>query len=96
MRLKDGKIANDLHVKPTNQYLHFSSVHPNHSKRSVVFSQILLMSRLCSNESYSGQNKKTMKLWFIKREYPEKLIDPEIRTVKFNIGETNRNNKSKK
>ena len=36
--LKDGKITTDLHVKPTDrhQYLHFSSVHPNHTKRSLA------------------------------------------------------------
>ena len=51
--LKDGKTVTDLHVKPTDrhQYLHLSSAHPNHTKRFVVFSQTLLISRLCSNES---------------------------------------------
>ena len=32
---------------------------------------------------------------FIKREYPEKLIDSGIREVRFNIKETNRKNKVK-
>ena len=32
---------------------------------------------------------------FVRREYPEKVIDSEIRKVKFNIRETNRKNKSK-
>ena len=36
-----------------------------------------------------------MSSWFVKREYPEKLIDSEIRKVKFNIRGTNRKNKSK-
>ena len=96
MGLKDGKIT-DLHVKPTDrhQYLHFSSAHPNHTKRSVVFSQTLRISRLCSNESDFEWNKEKMRSWFVKREYPEKLIDSEIRKVKFNIRETNRKNKSK-
>ena len=35
-----------------------------------------------------------MRSWFVKREYPEKLLDSEIRKVKFNITETNRKNKS--
>ena len=97
MELKDGKIATDLHVKPTDrhQYLHFSSAHPNHTKRSIVFSQTLRISRLCSNESDFERNKEKMRSWFVKREYPEKLIDSEIRKVKFNIRETNRKNKSK-
>ena len=35
-----------------------------------------------------------MRSWFVKREYPEKMIDSEIRKVKFNIKETNSKNKS--
>ena len=94
--LKDGKITTDLHVKPTDRhkYLHFSSAHPNHTKRSLVFSQTLHMSKLCSNESDFERNKEKMRSWFVKREYPEKLIDSEIRKVKFNIKETNSKNKS--
>ena len=55
--LKDGKIPTDLHVKPAdrNQY---SSAHRNHAKRSVVFSQTLRISRLCSNESDFERNKE--------------------------------------
>ena len=84
MGLKDGKITTDLHVKPTDrhQYLHFSSAHPNHTKRSIVFSQTLRISRLCSSESDYERNKEKMRSWFVKSEYPEKLIDSEIRKVK--------------
>ena len=53
------------------------------------------ISRLCSNESDFEWNKEKMKSWFVKREYPEKLIDSEIRKVKFNNRETSRTNKSK-
>ena len=61
--LKDGKITTDLHVKPTDrhQYLHFSAAHPNHTKPSLVFSQTLRMSRLCSNESDFERNKEKMR-----------------------------------
>ena len=36
-----------------------------------------------------------MRSQFVKREYPEKLIDSEIRKAKFNTKETNRKNESK-
>ena len=73
--LKDRKITTDLHVEPTDrqQYLHCSSVHPNHTNRSVVFSQTLRTSRLCSNKSDFERNKEKMRLWLVKREYLEKL-----------------------
>ena len=59
MGIKDEKIAADLHVKPTDrqQYLHFSSAHPNQTKLSVFFSQTLRISRLCSSESDFERNK---------------------------------------
>ena len=87
----------DLHLIPTDrhQFLHFSPAHPNYTKRSVVFSQSLRISRLRSKESDFERNKNNMRSWFVKREYPEKLIDSEITKVKFNIREINRKNESK-
>lgn len=93
--LKDGKITVDLHVKPTDyhQYLHFPSAHLNHTKQVIVFIQTFRRSRLCSNESeFEWNNEKTR---FVKREYPGKLIDSEIRKLKFTIKETNWKSKSK-
>ena len=93
--LKDGKITVALHVKPTDyhQYLHFPSAHLNHTKQVIVFIQTFCISRLCSNESeFEWNNEKTR---FVKREYPGKLIDSEIRKLKFTIKETNRKSKSK-
>ena len=60
VELKDGKIATDLHVKPTDrhQYFHFLSAYPNHTKRSVVFSKTLCISRLCSNRVTLSKTKR--------------------------------------
>ena len=87
----------DLHLIPTDrhQFLHFSPAHPNYTKRSVVFSQSLRITRLRSKESDFERNKDNIRSWFVKREYPEKLIDSEITKVKFNIREINRKNESK-
>ena len=40
VKLLEGKIKTDLYLKETDrhQYLHYSSSHPNHTKRSIVFS----------------------------------------------------------
>ena len=40
-KLNEGKISTDLYIKSTDrhQYLHFTSSHPNHTKRSIVCSQ---------------------------------------------------------
>ena len=50
VKLKQGKIETDLHVKSTNRhrYLHYTSSHTEHTKLSIVFSQSLRVSRICS------------------------------------------------
>ena len=52
VKLLERKIKTDLYIKETDrhQYLHYSSSHPNHTKRSIVFSQALRMKRICSEE----------------------------------------------
>ena len=83
--VKNSKIITDLFVKSTDrhQYLHYLSAHPNHTKRSVVFSQTLRIGRLCSYEENFIKHKANMKSWFLKREYPERLISAEMDKVKF-------------
>ena len=74
-----------VHVKPTDrhQYLHYSSSHPEHTKRSIVFSQTLRVSRICSREKDFRDHCLQMRSWFLKRKYPEKLIDNEMKKVRF-------------
>ena len=48
--IKNGNITTDLYVRDTDrhQYLRYTSAHPYHTKTSVVFSQALRLSRLCT------------------------------------------------
>ena len=47
--LRNGKVFTDVYVKPDcHQYLHYLCAHPYHTKKSVIFSQTLQISRLCS------------------------------------------------
>ena len=95
---KNSKIITDLYVKSTDrhQYLHNFSAHPNHTKRSAVFSQNLRISRLCSYEENFIKHKANMKSWFLKREYSEKLISAEMDKVKFSNIERKSNSKTQK
>ena len=45
----ESKLITSLFVKPTDrhQYLHYSSGHPEHTKRSIIYSQTLRLKRLC-------------------------------------------------
>ena len=86
VKLMDGKLETDLYRKPTDrhQYLHYLSFHPEHTKHSVVyFTQTLHVNRLCSLEKDFNYHKLNMKEWFIKRGYPESVIDKEMNKICF-------------
>ena len=72
------------------------SAYPNHTKRYVVFSQTLRISWLCSCEENFIKNKANMKSWFLKREYPQKLISAEMDKVNFSNIERKSNSKTQK
>ena len=48
--LSGNKLTTDLHTKSTDKhrYLHYTSAHPAHTKRSIIYSRALRMSRICS------------------------------------------------
>ena len=52
VKFLNGRIITDLHIKATDrdQYLHYTSSHPYHTKRPIVYSQALRVSRICSFE----------------------------------------------
>ena len=74
--LRNGKVSIDVYVKHTNhhQYLHFLSVHPYCTKKSVVLGQAPQISSLCTSEK-GFENR------FWKTEHPEDLISSEMKKV---------------
>ena len=77
VKLKDGKLETNVYVKPIDrhQYLHYLSSHAEHTKHSIVYSQTLCINRLCSLEKDFHYHKLSMKEQFIKRGYPESVVD---------------------
>ena len=80
----------------SNQYLHYTSAHPYHTKMSVVFSRALRFSHLCALEKDFERHMAGMKQWFAKRDYPQDLINSEINKVKFLYVENKYNNNKEK
>ena len=83
--LSNGYLSTDLHIKSTDrhQFLQYTSSHPDHTKRSIIYSQDLRISRICANKSDLLKHLESMKSWFEVRGYPNKLIEQEIEKVKF-------------
>ena len=92
--LSNSKIVTDLYIKTTDrhQYLHYESSHPNHTKRSIIYSQCLRISRICSYKKDFDRHMKELRLWFIRRGYPGQLIDSEMKKVKFSGANCNKDN----
>ena len=51
--LSKDKLSTKLHINLTDchQYLHYSTGHPEHTKRSIVYSHLLRVSQVCSREN---------------------------------------------
>ena len=83
--LKNGVISTDLHTKTTDchQYLHFSSSHPDHIKISIIYSQTLRLSKICSYERDFDTHALNMKSWFLDRGYSKQMIDSQMEKVRF-------------
>ena len=71
--LPGRQLTTDLHIKSTHkhQYLHYTSTHPDHTKRSIVFSQALRVSRIYSNKTDFQRHLGDMKSCFQARGYPK-------------------------
>ena len=81
MSLSGGQLITDLHIKSTDkhQYLHYTSAHPDHTKRSIVFSQAVRVSRIRYNKTDFERHLDDMKAWFQAKSYPKYLAQ------KFNL-----------
>ena len=93
--LKEGKIYTDLYCKPIDrhQYLHYTSSHPGHVKKSIVYSQTLRLKGICSKRVDFQKHFKDMENWFGKRGYPEEVVKSQMERVKFRVSDTPTNSK---
>ena len=91
MSLSGGQLTTDLHIKSTekHQHLHYASAHPDHTKRSIVFSEALWVSRTCYNKTDFERHLNNMKSWFQARSYPKHLAQKEMSKVRFNKENSN-------
>ena len=86
MSLSGGQLLTDLHIKSTgkHQYLHYTSVYSDHTKRFIVFSQALRVSRTWYNNTGFDRHLDNMKSWFQATSYPKHLAQTKMGKVQFN------------
>ena len=85
VKLDNSELTTSVYKIPTDfhQYLHYSSSLLDHIKQSVVYSQTLQASRLCSfNEDFVDYSEK-IKTLFSKQVYPDKITENAIKKVNF-------------
>ena len=75
--LEYGSITTALHTKSTNchQYLHCSSSHPDQIKISIIYSQTLRLSNICTYEEGFDKHALNMKSLVLERGYSKEMID---------------------
>ena len=69
--------------------MHYISAHPDHTKRSNVFSQVLRVSRTCYNKTDFERHLDDMKSWLQAKSYPKHLAQKEMSQGRFNKENSN-------
>ena len=70
-----------LYTKPTDShsYLRYNSAHPPHCKNSLPYSQLLRLKRICTKEEDLVTHARKLNGDFIKRGYPQKLLQNSMK-----------------
>ena len=77
---KDNQLVTDLYIKPTDthQYLHASSCHVYHSKKSIPHSKALHLKRICSENSSYDKRCNELEVWLREQAYSDKLVRKQV------------------
>ena len=80
VRKKNNQLVTDLYIKPTDthQYLHASSCHVYHSKKSIPYSQVLRLNGICSENLFYDKRCNELEVWLRERGYSDKLVRQQI------------------
>ena len=67
----------------THNYLHYSSLHPDHCKGAIPYRQFLRLRRICSDDADFSNQATEMKeyMYFRARGYPDGLVNNDLRKV---------------
>ena len=77
---ENRKLRTTLYKKPTDtsSYLHFLSNHPEHTKKSIIYSQAIRLNMLIDNDSHLQHHLDNMTRALLAKNYPLHIIHQEI------------------
>ena len=83
-RFQGGQLTTDLFRKATdaNRYLEFSSFHPRHTFRSIVYSQALRYRRIVNDDELLDVRLKELQMYFERSSYPSDMVTDVIKDVR--------------
>jgi len=83
LSINGDKLQTSVHYEETDthNYLHYSSLHPDHCKGAIPYSQFLRLRRICSDDTDSVNRATEMKEYFRARGYPDKLVNNDLKKV---------------
>lgn len=83
LSLNGDKLQTSVHNKEadTHNYLHYSSLHPDHCKGTIPYSQFLRLRRICSDNADFTNRATEMKEYFPTCGYPDELVNNDLRKV---------------
>ena len=80
VKKKNNQLATDLCIKPTDthQYLHASSCRVYHSNKSIPYSHVLRLNRICSDNLFYDKRCNELEVWLRERGSSDKLVRKQI------------------
>ena len=78
-----GRLYTDLYRKPTdvNNYLEYTSAHPINTKRSLPYSQLLRLLRICQDPEDLKKHSRNKMKEFEDKGYPRKILEEALAKV---------------
>ncbi|XP_077782763.1 uncharacterized protein LOC144327350 [Podarcis muralis] len=76
IKIQNGRIDTTLYRKPTDRQtnLHASSYHTKHTKQTIVYSQALRYSHICSNSTDRDSHLRDLQQTFLELNYPPEEV----------------------
>ena len=97
-KLSKGRLTTDLHTKDADQQQnrHFNSSHADHTKRLIIYSQTLRLTKICTFENDFLRHRYEIKSWLQSWDCPENVINTDMKICFFTriFGKSSNKNKS--